>query len=204
MRKLALFSLVLLGGCNPAAADGCNPRLQDCSRISGASAYSYSVKPAHMRVRRGSNCGRDIPARECSEYIRRFQEGLRSENARRARKLARKSRPIREARQEYRDERGRRVIIVDDSSRGPRRRDGDDGRECKKRITITSKPMATEGRACNEARKLWSMQAIEQHGGKYGRVELARGVRSDPHAAHEGAWRDVCTFSAIPCRSVED
>jgi hypothetical protein len=197
MRLIAFASIALVAGTMSAGADGCNPQIQRCPDA----AYTYSVAPASLRVKRGSECGRNIPVARCADLARRFKAGLAEENKRRARRFTETMR--REARDEYRDSRGRRVIVVDDGA--PRRRrndyDGESSRLCMPRIEVTSRPMATEGRACAEARKLWSVQAIEKHGGRYGQMDLAKGLRSRPHAVHEGAWRDVCTVSAVPCRT---
>lgn len=190
----------------PVAADGCNPDTQDCSMMRGAAGeywpeqtrprsaqrsapHIYAISPEIIRKRKGSKCGDNIPVWECERQFAR----ARAMDQRRARLQ-------REARESYRDSRGRKVIVIDDRDR----RDRSDGSRCKKRITVTSKPRMTEALACGEARKLWSMQAIDDHGGKYGRLITARGVETDPHPMHEGAWRKVCTVSAVPCRGDRD
>jgi hypothetical protein len=200
----------------PAQADGCNPEMQDCS-VKGSAyvpealpkpkraapvAYTYSVTPEIIRKRGGSKCGKNIPVWECELVMSK----IRAEDQRRARTIAKKQKPpVREARDSYRDERGRKVIVIDDSSRRRRERDEDygerDSRDCRRRITVTSKPRITKSLACGEARKLWSMRALDEHGGEFARISNAKGAKSDPHPFHEGAWRDVCTFSAVPCRS---
>lgn len=186
----------------PARADGCNPQLQDCSFKGEPFAaprrapisYTYSVTPEIIRKRGGSKCGKNIPVWECEMVFSK----VRAEDARRAKMLREGRRlPAREARDSYRDERGRKVIVIDD---GERRRDRNDDRDCRRRITVTSKPRLTKALACGEARKLWSMRALDEHGGEFARISSAKGVSSDPHPFHEGAWRDVCTFSAVPCR----
>lgn len=190
----------------PAAADGCNPEVQDCGKgalLYGAEplrrapvAYNLSVTPDIIRRRGGSVCGENIPVWRCDNLKARFKTGIKAENERRRQDI-RNKRPLREVRDSYRDERGRKVIVIDD---GERRRDRGDDRNCKRRITVTSKPRMTKGLACGEARKLWSMRALDEHGGEFARISSAKGVSSDPHPFHEGAWRDVCTFSAVPCR----
>lgn len=187
----------------PARADGCNPTMQTCGKgaeyVPDAAtlrrapvAYTFSAGP-----RRGSVCGEHIPTARCNQLMRGIKAGMKAENARRARESVRSSRPIRETRDSYLDERGRR-IIDDSDRRRDRYRDRDF--DCKPEETATSRPRLRQKDACAEARKLWSLKVIEKHGGSYGRVDMARRATSDPHPQHEGAWRDVCTFSAIPCR----
>lgn len=220
MRTLAALSLALMAGCTSASADGCNPRVQDCSALEyGAkpAAYRpampktiYRYTPSHFRrsPKGGSVCGDNIPARQCSEFLSRFKDGLKKENARRARATVRSDRRIREARDEYRDERGRKVIILDD--RSPRRdRYREESRReprnrCLDRVTIkSSKPMWTAGSACAIAKAQWSDSVAAAAGAEYSSVARARDIDADASPMHAGAIRKVCTFSAIPCRKSE-
>lgn len=229
MRRLTLASAlaIVVAGCAsvPAYADGCNPELQDCpigpraeapAPRAKPAAYTYSVTASGGRRAEGSACGENISARRCAEIKRRFRQGLDAENARNGR-ISRG--PRREARDEYRDERGRRVI--DDT---PRRRYRDEERgyrdsdyerersarrrderaECGREVEASGTQLPLASSARNSAITAWKRQVRFKYGERYAEWENARKTGPDgldcvgSGTSASTFWKR-CVATAVPC-----
>lgn len=170
--------LLGVGLAKYAKADGYEPGMRGY-KDGGPAAYSYSHRPySSPKKRYVAKCDRHMSAYEC----RRFREVM----AKRAARSRDYDRPVRRRYAET------GYVRSDATYRG--------GRECKPAIKVVSKPMATERRACEEAKKLWSVQAGDTWSGAYNDWSNARVIMVKPKPVHYGAWRDVCTVIARPCR----
>jgi hypothetical protein len=91
-----------------ARADGCNPDMQDCGKSEGyePAALKRGTVAYGLTIGRGSVCGENISVSRCDSLKSRFRAGLKAENQRR-RASGPVIPPAREARDSYRDERGR-------------------------------------------------------------------------------------------------
>jgi hypothetical protein len=220
-----ILAALWLGFTRPSKADGCNPQTQDCSAITGsyiperqpiaepvkpkASAYSFSVMAAGLRRGQGSECGENITAKRCADLLRRFKAGMKVENERRRQNIRAgkpiRSRDVREARDTYRDERGRKVIVIDD---GERRRDREGG-ACSSRVVIVPGTQhIREGWARNSAIGAWKRlvrydlgERFTEWGNARKRGPQADGLDCVRSGASANGWLVRCVATAIPCTS---
>lgn len=174
--------LLGIGLAKYAKADGYERGQPSYSAKDGPSAYSYSHRPYVKKVKADS-LRRYIDPEDMAT-IKRIKRKAERRMAAERRLTKKTSRRTRYAETGY--------VRSDATYRG--------GRECKPAIKVVSKPMATERRACEEAKKLWSVQAGDTWSGAYNDWSNARVIMVKPKPVHYGAWRDVCTVIARPCR----